>query len=147
MLRSISRCTPLLSRRSLKSIGFPSSPYTFHKGTGCGGIRKHLNNFPFRLASRPLSSTTTSFAMSTTPQVFGNFDLIQNFKLDFAEVVVSKYRSRITGLSIVHLDYEGVYYLWSRLISCLTLCISAYRQWLFFGAHRKCARSLFQHWL
>ncbi|GAW07990.1 cytoplasmic protein [Lentinula edodes] len=45
--------------------------------------------------------------MSTTPQVFGNFDLIQKFKLDFAEVVVSKYRSRITGLSIVHLDYEA----------------------------------------
>ncbi|KAF8832423.1 hypothetical protein HHX47_DHR1001921 [Lentinula edodes] len=107
MLRSISRCIPFLSRRSLKSIGFPSSPYTFHKQTGCGGIRKHLNNFPFRLASRPLSSTTTSFAMSTTPQVFGNFDLIQKFKLDFAEVVVSKYRSRITGLSIVHLDYEA----------------------------------------
>ncbi|KAJ4486251.1 Metalloenzyme, LuxS/M16 peptidase-like protein [Lentinula aciculospora] len=45
--------------------------------------------------------------MSTAPQVYGNFDLIQNFKLDFADVVVSKYRSRVTGLSIVHIDYEA----------------------------------------
>ncbi|KAJ4001026.1 Metalloenzyme, LuxS/M16 peptidase-like protein [Lentinula boryana] len=45
--------------------------------------------------------------MPTATQVFGNFDLIQRFKLDFADVVVSKYRSRVTGLSIVHLDYEA----------------------------------------
>ncbi|KAE9411017.1 hypothetical protein BT96DRAFT_952834 [Gymnopus androsaceus JB14] len=46
--------------------------------------------------------------MSTTvPQVFGNFDLVQRVKLDFTDVVVSKYKSRITGLSIVHLDYEA----------------------------------------
>ncbi|KAJ3976962.1 Metalloenzyme, LuxS/M16 peptidase-like protein [Lentinula raphanica] len=45
--------------------------------------------------------------MSSAPQVFANFDLIQQFKLDFADVLVSKYRSRITGLSIVHLDYEA----------------------------------------
>jgi len=38
----------------------------------------------------------------------GNFDLIKRVKLDFADVVVSKWRSRVSGLSMVHLDYEGM---------------------------------------
>lgn len=38
---------------------------------------------------------------------FGNFDLLQCIKLDFADVIITKWRSRITGLSIVHIDYEG----------------------------------------
>jgi hypothetical protein len=42
-----------------------------------------------------------------TPEKFGNFDLVRRFKLDFTDVTVSKWRSRITGLSVVHLDYEG----------------------------------------
>ncbi|KIK71096.1 hypothetical protein GYMLUDRAFT_147646 [Collybiopsis luxurians FD-317 M1] len=41
------------------------------------------------------------------PQTFGNFDLLQKVKLDYTDVVVSKYRSRVTGLSLVHLDYEA----------------------------------------
>lgn len=39
----------------------------------------------------------------------GNFDLVKRVKLDFTDVVISKWRSRITGLSVVHLDYEGAY--------------------------------------
>ena len=38
---------------------------------------------------------------------FGNFDLVRRFKLDFTDVAVSKWKSRTTGLSVVHLDYEG----------------------------------------
>lgn len=45
-------------------------------------------------------------ATSEVQQV-GNFDLIKQIKLDYTDVVVSKWRSRITGLSVVHLDYEG----------------------------------------
>ncbi|KAJ8521451.1 hypothetical protein ONZ45_g1850 [Pleurotus djamor] len=41
------------------------------------------------------------------PESFGNFDLVRKLKLDFTDVVVSKWRSRVTGLSIVHLDYEA----------------------------------------
>ena len=41
-------------------------------------------------------------------ETFGNFDLIHRFKLDFTDVTVSKWRSRITGLIVVHLDYEGL---------------------------------------
>jgi hypothetical protein len=39
----------------------------------------------------------------------GNFDLVQRFQLDYTDVVVSKWRSRASGLTVVHLDYEGVY--------------------------------------
>lgn len=41
------------------------------------------------------------------PEKYGNFDLLQRVKLDFTDVVVSKWRSRVTGLSVVHLDYDG----------------------------------------
>ncbi|OSD05304.1 hypothetical protein PYCCODRAFT_1362169 [Trametes coccinea BRFM310] len=37
----------------------------------------------------------------------GNFDLIKKFQLDFADVHVSKWKSRSCGLSIVHLDYDA----------------------------------------
>ncbi|KAH8102439.1 Metalloenzyme, LuxS/M16 peptidase-like protein [Cristinia sonorae] len=38
---------------------------------------------------------------------YGNFDLITSFKLDFAEIHVSKWRSRVSGLTVVHLDYDA----------------------------------------
>ncbi|CCM05163.1 uncharacterized protein FIBRA_07372 [Fibroporia radiculosa] len=41
------------------------------------------------------------------PEHFGNFDLVKRLKLDFADILVSKWKSRITGLSVVHLDYEA----------------------------------------
>ncbi|KAJ6503445.1 Metalloenzyme, LuxS/M16 peptidase-like protein [Mycena vitilis] len=44
---------------------------------------------------------------SVAPQKFGNFDLVKSIKLGFTDVQVSKWRSRVTGLSIVHLDYEA----------------------------------------
>lgn len=36
----------------------------------------------------------------------GNFDLVQRVKLDYTDVTLSKWRSRETGLSVVHVDYE-----------------------------------------
>ncbi|EJD03900.1 uncharacterized protein FOMMEDRAFT_19228 [Fomitiporia mediterranea MF3/22] len=38
---------------------------------------------------------------------FGNFDLVKRIKLDSTDVTVTKWRSRITGLSIVHLEYDS----------------------------------------
>ena len=56
--------------------------------------------------------------MTHVPETFGNFDLVKKFKLDFTDVVVSKYKSRSTGLTVIHLDYEGMmFYLGSRLYS------------------------------
>lgn len=37
----------------------------------------------------------------------GNFDLVKRIKLDFTDVEVTRWRSRVTGLSVVHLDCEG----------------------------------------
>lgn len=44
---------------------------------------------------------------STIPENYGNFDLVKQVKLDFTDVTVSKWRSRVTGLTVIHLDYEG----------------------------------------
>lgn len=38
---------------------------------------------------------------------YGNFDLVTRAKLDYADILVSKWKSRATGLSVVHLDYNG----------------------------------------
>ncbi|KAI0094759.1 Metalloenzyme, LuxS/M16 peptidase-like protein [Irpex rosettiformis] len=44
----------------------------------------------------------------TSPDTkFANFDLVKSFKLDYADINVSKWRSRVTGLSVVHLDYSA----------------------------------------
>jgi hypothetical protein len=44
---------------------------------------------------------------SSHPKTYGNFDLIKQVKLDFTDVEISKWKSRRTGLSVVHLDYDG----------------------------------------
>lgn len=38
---------------------------------------------------------------------FGNFDLVKRVKLDYTDLLLSKWQSRVTGLSVVHLDFEG----------------------------------------
>ncbi|KAF8592090.1 hypothetical protein K439DRAFT_1401667 [Ramaria rubella] len=38
---------------------------------------------------------------------FGNFDLVKHHALDFSDVSISKWRSRATGLNVIHLDYEA----------------------------------------
>ncbi|KAF7320399.1 hypothetical protein MKEN_00824700 [Mycena kentingensis (nom. inval.)] len=44
---------------------------------------------------------------SLSPQSFGHFDLVKRLKLDFTDVRVEKWKSRRTGLSVVHLDYDA----------------------------------------
>ncbi|KAF9015263.1 Metalloenzyme, LuxS/M16 peptidase-like protein [Cyathus striatus] len=64
--------------------------------------------FSSRQASTQMVSQTSSTPVfGTTAEGFGNFDLIRRVKLDFTDVVISKWRSRITGLTVVHLDYEA----------------------------------------
>lgn len=43
----------------------------------------------------------------SSSETFGDFDLINRVKIDFSEVTVSSWRSRVTGLNVVHLDYEA----------------------------------------
>lgn len=44
---------------------------------------------------------------SASPEKFENFDLIERVKLGISDITVSSWRSRVTGLRVVHLDYEG----------------------------------------
>ena len=62
------------------------------------------HNFPFHTS---VQEPQTS-AMTHIPESFGNFDLIKKLKLDYTDVLVSKWRSRRTGLTVIHLDYDGL---------------------------------------
>ena len=56
--------------------------------------------------------TTTPLELPSSPNLpnkFGNFDLIRTEKCELADTILSKYRSRETGLTVVHLDYEGAW--------------------------------------
>lgn len=56
-----------------------------------------------------MSPQPNGVPLATTdhPQTYGSFDLVKRVKLDFTDVEISKWRSRKTGLSVVHLDYDG----------------------------------------
>jgi hypothetical protein len=66
------------------------------------------------LASTMPPSSSTSAAHDSSAS-FGNFDLVRRFKLDYTDVDVSKWRSRVTGLGVVHLDYDGT----SHVLLCI----------------------------
>ncbi|KAI0639791.1 Metalloenzyme, LuxS/M16 peptidase-like protein [Trametes polyzona] len=60
--------------------------------------------------SRGFHSSMTALANGTAVkplETHGNFDLVKKFKLDFADIHVSKWKSRSSGLSVVHLDYDA----------------------------------------
>lgn len=57
----------------------------------------------FAMSPQPNGTLANGF----TPESYGNFDLVRRLKLDFADIEVSKWQSRVTGLSVVHLDYDG----------------------------------------
>jgi len=48
----------------------------------------------------------------TTRESFGNYNLIKRVKLDFTDFVLSKWKSIVTGLTVIHLDYDGIYLLY-----------------------------------
>ena len=80
----------------------------------------------------------------SSSETFGNFDLINRVKLGFAEVTVSSWRSRTTGLNVVHLDYEGERVAAavshpSSYVHRLYSANSSYREWLLCSAHREYA--------
>ncbi|CAE6446358.1 unnamed protein product [Rhizoctonia solani] len=69
---------------------------------------------------RPLATVATSnsptaqqlpnsMALPTSTETFDtrNFELLQRVKLDYADVEVTKWRSKLTGLTVVHIDYDG----------------------------------------
>jgi len=71
----------------------------------CSSLR-HSSALTF--ARRPNLAENARFAMSDAS--YGNFDLVKRVSIDKTNIVVSKWRSRVTGLSVVHIDYEGIYF-------------------------------------
>ena len=53
------------------------------------------------------TSTLQQASSSASPESYGNFDLIERVKLGGFDITVSSWCSRLTGLKVVHLDYEG----------------------------------------
>ncbi len=127
-----------------------------------------LLSFFKRRLSRPTSSSFFStnnsrLAQALQPDMpqalrpsssesFGDFDLINRVKLGFSEVTVSSWRSRVTGLNVVHLDYEGERF--TTAVSLHSSYMYLYfvnsppREWLFCGGNREYANSAFANsWL
>ena len=99
------------------------------------------SGFPITRALATHSMTTTSpesFSSPNLPTKFGNFDLIRTEKLGLADIVFSKYRSRETGLTVVHLDYEGTWRVvfWSTSVQ-IASNISPFGEWLLCCGDRK----------
>ena len=64
------------------------------------------------LGYRNLSSLTTTKTPFVIPPAMeiessGNFDLLKRVDVAYSPITVSKWRSRVTGLTVVHIDYEG----------------------------------------
>lgn len=67
-------------------------------------LSRWTHTAPVRASLSPSLST-----MGQPTESFGNYDLIKRVKLDFTDVVVSKWKSRVTGLTVIHMDYEGMF--------------------------------------
>jgi len=94
-------------------------------------------NFLFHTSTQEPKTHLTP--MTHIPESFGNYDLVKRLKLDFTDVVISKWKSRSTGLTVIHLEYEGIFilfrfYIMKRLIF---FRYSTDCQWLFRGCHGK----------
>lgn len=72
-----------------------------------------------------MASKQNDFSPNGAPESFENFDLVKRVKLEFTDVQVSKWKSRETGLSVVHLDYEGAHDNMAILPGVLTTSILA----------------------
>lgn len=100
-----------------------SARHAFTRSARMLRLRLSPHRYTLPLKRLPLFTPARTMA-SAAPERFGNFDLIKRFKLSFTDVTgrsfalscarsgnrsssVSKWRSRVTGLSICHLDYEG----------------------------------------
>ena len=59
-----------------------------------------------RLAQASLPDMPPS-SYTSSSETFGDFDLINRVKPGLSDITVSSWRSRVTGLNVVHLDYEG----------------------------------------
>lgn len=101
-----------------------------------------------RRTSRPLANlaaaTSPPHSFAQLPGLemqksFGNFDLIRRDVLDFSDITVSRWMSRVTGLTVIHLDYEGTFAPLQKVLLTgfsFRTC-STHRQGLFHRSHRE----------
>lgn len=82
-------------------------------------------------------TVTSQVSPADVPHTSGNFDLIKRVKLDFTDVTVSKWRSRVTGLTVVHLDYNGELHIGSSCDLYTDTSFSPNREWLLRCWYRK----------
>jgi len=97
----------------------PPSSFTLH--------RSFSSTFP---------NNATVMSSASPKESFANFDLVKRVKLDFTDVTISKWKSRVTGLSVVHLDYEGEW-LFLATINLSNRESSSHRQRIFCRGYRK----------
>lgn len=82
------------------------------------GARVGALHWPTRLTRDPplrlrhlssLATNKTPFALPITMEIesSGNFDLLKRVNVAYSPITVSKWRSRVTGLTVVHIDYEA----------------------------------------
>ncbi|EJU02584.1 hypothetical protein DACRYDRAFT_21645 [Dacryopinax primogenitus] len=57
--------------------------------------------------SSDISASANGNTTQTKSEPYGNFDFVTRVKPDYANVVIEKWRSRVSGLSVVHVDYEA----------------------------------------
>ena len=82
-------------------------------------------------------STQMPMQSFSTLKSYGNFDLVKRFRLELANAEISKWRSRITGLTLVHVDYEGFHSSNCCINTILTAVCSSDRRWLFCCGYRE----------
>ena len=126
--RSSLRCRPVVS----SSRSFSFRPAICSQSRSLAQLAHATQSKePFPLAPARHSIMDASFA---------NFDLVKRVKLSSTDVVVSKWRSRVTGLSVVHLDYDCMsfdsYIEIDTHILTVLIMLSPYRQRLL----RRCNR-------
>ena len=102
-LSSFGRYSQLFS--SIKRITLPISASAVHLAV------KQLPDTAISFRPNVLRNTilkdNTMSPMIHGKDTFGNFDLVKCVKLDYTDLLLSKWQSRVTGLSVVHLDFEG----------------------------------------
>lgn len=99
---------------TFKRLPYRGTLHTFRRTSEHDLKQTNYRNFLFRAAhtsTQGLKNATSTPLIATTMaqplETFGNYDLVKRVKLDFTDVVVSKWKSRETGLTVIHLDYEG----------------------------------------
>lgn len=87
------------------NLRFPFNPSALHQRLAFNTSRRSaLAHIVHRM---PPAGDLSPAMEGTREEKYKNFDLVKRFKLPFADIRVSKWRSRVTGLTVAHLDYDG----------------------------------------